>query len=232
MRLLESPTSEAAVSAGAPDRRVVIIDDHRLLAQSLALALRLEGITATVPALDDLTTLLSVTAACRPHLVLLDLDLGGSIGDGSLLVPHLAAAGWSVLVVSGSTDEEQLARALENGAVGVVRKDVPFDDLLSTVVVGAQGQAVMDPVARGHLLARGRLLRLEREQRQAPLERLSPREADVLRALAQGQTVARISETAYVSEATVRSQVRAVLTKLGVSSQLEAVALANAADWL
>lgn len=90
----------------------------------------------------------------------------------------------------------------------------------------------MDPATRGRLIDRGRQLRLERERRRAPLERLSPREADVLRALAEGQTVARISRTSYVSEATVPSQVSAVLTKLGVSSQLEAVTLTEAADWL
>lgn len=231
MRLLESPRSEVT-DPTTPTLRVVVIDDHRLLAQSLALGLRLEGIAATVPALDDTAALLHDTAECRPHLVLLDLDLGGAIGDGSLLVPLLAAAGWPVLVVSGSDDEEQLARALEHGAVGVLRKDVPFEELLGTVIAGARGEPVMDAERRRQLLARARLLRVDREQRLEPLERLSPREAHVLRSLAHGLTVVRICETAHVSEATVRSQVRAVLTKLGVSSQLEAVALAHAAGWL
>jgi two-component system nitrate/nitrite response regulator NarL len=231
VRLLESPRSEVP-DPTAPTLRVVVIDDHRLLAQSLALALRLEGIATTVPVLGDPAALLRDTAECRPDLVLLDLDLGGAIGDGSLLVPLLAAAGWAVLVVSGSTDDEQLARALDHGAIGVLRKDVPFEELLGTVMAGARGEPVMDAGHRLRLLARARQLRGERERRLAPLERLSPREAGVLRALAEGLSVVRICETAHVSEATVRSQVRAVLTKLGVSSQLEAVALAHAAGWV
>ena len=76
--------------------------------------------------------------------------------------------------------------------------------------------------------AGGRAKRAARE----PFDRLTSREQQVLHALADGRSVACIAEDWFVSEATVRSQVRGVLLKLGVSSQLEAVARATKAGWL
>jgi DNA-binding NarL/FixJ family response regulator len=212
--------------------RAVLVDDHRLLAQTMALALGLEGIDCSVAELDDRASLVGGIIDGPPALVLLDLDLGEVIGDGADLVAPLVEAGCRVLVVSGSSDVEQVARALAAGAAGVVRKDAPFDVLLDTALEVARGGQVLAPEARRSLLDEARRLRAGRAEQLAPFERLSAREADVLRALATGQAVAAIAETWFVSEATVRSHVRAILTKLGVTSQLEAVAAAHRHQWL
>ncbi len=211
---------------------VVLVDDHQLLAESLRLALVVEGLEATTLAPTSPQDVLDGVEAAAPDLVLLDLDLGPGVGDGSLLVTPLVAAGRRVLVVSASTDVEQVARALESGAVGVVRKDVAFDVLLDGVLAAARGEEVTTPAAREALLARARALRGERTRAWAPFAELSRREAEVLRALARGTGVASLAADWHVSEATVRSQVRAILTKLGVSSQLEAVARAHESGWL
>ena len=212
--------------------RVVLVDDHQLLAQSLAMALRFEGVTCAVPTLRDREALVRDVVEDPPDLVLLDLDLGGAIGDGSTLVAPFVLAGCRVLVVSASTDRDQVCRALELGASGVVRKDVPFAQLLETALAAARGEDVMAPVERARLLDEARALRARRNEALAPFERLSAREAQVLRLLAAGQSVGTIAATGFVSEATVRSQVRAILTKLGVSSQLEAVAAAHRNRWV
>ena len=216
----------------AAARRVVIVDDHQLLAESLALALGFEGVTASVLPLTDAAGVVADTLAAPSDLVLLDLDLGGDIGDGSLLVAALVAAGRRVLVVSASTSTEQVGRALADGAVGLVRKDVPFDRLLSAVLAATRGDEVMPRAARDELVAEARRLRQHRERETAPLDTLSPREAAVLRSLSRGEGVAALAASSFVSEATVRSQVRSILTKLGVSSQLEAVARAHRSGWL
>jgi DNA-binding NarL/FixJ family response regulator len=218
--------------AGGALTRAVLVDDHQLLAQTLALALGLEGIDCVVPGLDDRDGLLREVLDGAPALVLLDLDLGGALGDGAELVAPLVAAGCRVLVVSGSTDLDQVCRALEAGAVGVVGKDVPFDRLLAAAVAVANDEEVLTPCERAAILDEGRRVRARRAEGLAPFERLSAREKEVLRALAAGQGVAAIAVSSFVSEATVRSQVRAILTKLGVSSQLEAVAAAHRAGWL
>jgi DNA-binding NarL/FixJ family response regulator len=211
--------------------RAVLVDDHRLLAQSLALALGLEGVSCTVPDLGDPVALLAGIQADAPDLVLLDLDLGGAIGDGSTLVAPLVASGCRVLVVSASADRELVGRALERGAVGVVNKCVAFDALLDAVLAALRGQVVMDEADRHRLLSEVRAGRAHRAEITARFARLTAREAQVLSALSEGCSVSSIAARSFVSEATVRSQVRGVLTKLGVTSQLEAVALAHRSGW-
>jgi DNA-binding NarL/FixJ family response regulator len=210
----------------------VVVDDHSLLAQSLSLALELEGVSCEVADLTDPDALVRAVAADPPDLVLLDLDLGGAIGDGSTLVPAFVRAGCRVLIVSASTDPDQVCRALELGAAGIVRKDVPFTDLLDSALAAAHGKELIAEGERLRLIAEARLRQSRRAAALAPFERLSAREGEVLRELATGRGVGAIAASWCVSEATVRSQVRAVLTKLDVGSQLEAVARAHASGWL
>ncbi len=233
MTITADPTSPAAAGPRpSGPLRAVIVDDHQLLAESLSMALHLEGVVCTVASLQDPEALVRQVRQDQPDLVLLDLDLGGNIGDGADLVVPFVEAGCRVLVCSASVDPERTALALELGAVGLVHKSVPFERLLATAVAAARGEAVMDAAERRRLLDEARARRRARGTSLAPFERLSVRESHVLRGLAAGQSVAAISATSYVSEATVRSQVRAVLTKLGVGSQLEAVAAAHRTGWL
>jgi DNA-binding NarL/FixJ family response regulator len=211
--------------------QVVIVDDHRLLADSLALALEGHGIRAILPALGTPEELLAEVIRRRPDLVLLDLDLGGDLGDGSTLVRPLVEAGLRVLIVTATSDVEQMARAVELGAVGVVAKNGPFPDLLDDVVTAARGGEVMAPLVRLHLLDDARRRREQRAATLAPFGRLTERETEVLRELTRGRPVAEIARRSFVSEATVRSQVRSILTKLGVRSQLEAVVAAQRSGW-
>jgi DNA-binding NarL/FixJ family response regulator len=219
------------VTEDRPALRALLVDDHQLLAQSLALALGMEGVSCVVADLRDRDALVADVRSDPPDLILLDLELGGAIGDGSTLVEPFVEAGCRVLVVSASGDRELVGRALEQGAVGMVRKSVAFAVLLDTALAAARGEQVMAPAERHRLLAELRAERTRRAEATAPFNRLTDREAQVLRALGQGSSVAAIAAEWFVSEATVRSQVRGVLTKLGVSSQLEAVALAHRSGW-
>jgi DNA-binding NarL/FixJ family response regulator len=213
-------------------RRVLIVDDQRLLVDSLSLALRLEGLEPVVSSAADVAGLLETVRADPPALVLLDLDLGGALGDGTDLVAPCVTAGARVLVLTGTTDELWMAAALEQGACAAIDKGIPFDDLLRLVLSAARGETVMDPEERQRLLHQLQTHRLTRERDLAPFESLTPREQQVLRALSLGHTVTHIAQTWVVSESTVRSQVHAVLRKLDVRSQLEAVAAATRVGWL
>jgi two-component system nitrate/nitrite response regulator NarL len=211
--------------------RVLIVEDHTLLAQSLSLALRAEGFAVEIAALTDRAQLLAEVSADAPALVLLDLELG-ELGDGTELVAPLVAAGSRVLVVTGAVDRCRVAATVEAGAVGFVNKSAPFDVLLGLVMRAAAGDAVLDPAERADLLTELRRRRAEQARLTAPLQRLSERERHVLVGLGEGKSVDTIARESFVSEATVRTQVRAVLTKLDVSSQLAAVAKARRAGWL
>jgi DNA-binding NarL/FixJ family response regulator len=216
-----------------PDRpRVLIVDDHRLLADSLCLALRFEGLDPEVAQVTDRTDLVERVRAEPPALVLLDLDLGGALGDGADLVAAFVASGARVLVLSGTTSQMWIAAALEQGASAAIDKRIPFEELLRLVLSAARGGTLLAPAERERLLDQLRSHRVTRLRALAPFQSLSPREQQVLRALSVGLTVPRIAESWVVSEATVRSQVHAVLRKLAVKSQLEAVAAATHVGWL
>lgn len=218
------PTGEAGPS-------VLIVEDHVLVAESLRLALTQEGVMAEVADLSSRSALLAAVRAQPPDLVLLDLELGGTIGDGTTLVAPCVEAGIRVVVVSGTTRPHAVARAVEQGAVGAVPKAAPFEVLLTTVLAAVRGESVMDPEERIRLVHDLRLDRELAEEARERFDRLTARERQVLRALVRGVSVAAMAEEWVVSEATVRSQVRGVLTKLGVGSQLEAVAEAVRHGW-
>lgn len=208
---------------------VLIVEDHDLLAQSLGVALTAEGLQVRVA--DLRADVLDQARATEPDTVLLDLDLGTSSEGGEAYVPELVALGAQVVVVSGSTDVLRLGTCLELGAAGVLSKSRPFDEVLAAVHRSAAGETVMPDGARQDLLAQMRLSRAEQSARLEPFTRLTAREAQVLGLLMDGVPAAGVAEHFVVSEATVRTQIRAVLTKLGVSSQLAAVAEAHRVGW-
>ncbi|WP_214365541.1 response regulator transcription factor [Pseudonocardia sp. H11422] len=212
--------------------RVLILDDHELFGATLAMALIRHGLDARWTAVHNIDDVLSLARRTGPGLAVLDLHLGfddqGNPMHGSDLVGSLRSAGWTVLVVSGSAGQAGVAAAIAAGAVGSVPKSASFEALLDAVVRVPAGEPVMSEAERQEWMVlhcdhqaeqRELVKRLER------LERLSAREREVLDLLADGQRAAAIADRFVVSMATVRTQIRSVLTKLDVTSQLEAVAM-------
>ncbi len=210
---------------------VLIVEDHQLLAQSLSFALMAEGLAVTVAELDSPAGILDAFAQSGAGIVLLDLDLGGAVGDGLELVAPLCARGARVLVVSGSTDRPRLAGCLEQGAVGVLPKSTPYERLVEAVMDVAAGRPVLPDSQRHAMLSELRAWRARQRHEMAPFETLTSRESQVLAALMDGEGCEAIASAWFVSEATVRTQIRGVLTKLGVSSQLAAAAQAQRVGW-
>jgi DNA-binding NarL/FixJ family response regulator len=210
---------------------VLIVEDHQLLAQSLAFALMAEGFAVTIADLDSRDGVLEAFERSGAGIVLLDLDLGGAVGDGLSLVEPLCERHARVLVVSGSTDRPRLACCLEQGAVGVLPKSTPYERLVDAVLNVAAGRPVMAESERHAMLAELRAWRARQRHELAPFETLTAREAQVLAALMDGQGCEAIAAAWFVSEATVRTQIRGVLTKLGVCSQLAAAAQAQRVGW-
>lgn len=207
---------------------VLIVDDHELVGTSLLLSLRGEGLDAHLVCRGDADSVLSVTARLVPGIALLDLDLGrdehGGRLDGARLVGPLTAAGWKVVVLSGSSDRVSIGAALDGGALAWVPKNAPLPALLAVVRAAQDGRPVMAAERRDQLVALARQVDAERTALTAKLARLSRREREVLAMLAQGRRAQAVADHFVVSLATVRTQIRAVLAKLEVSSQLEAVA--------
>ncbi len=159
---------------------VLIVEDHQLLAQSLSFALMAEGFEVTIAELDSRGGVLEALDRSGADIVLLDLDLGGAIGDGLSLVSPLRDRHARVVVVSGSTDRPRLAGCLERGAVAVLAKSTPYQQLVDAVVNIAAGRPVMPEAERHAMLAELRAWRARQRQELAPFETLTAREAQVL----------------------------------------------------
>lgn len=210
--------------------RVAIIEDHGLLAQSLAFALSNLGASVTVVEDLEASAVLRVLDEQVLDLVLLDFDLGDA-GLGLHLIEPITTLGLQVVMLTGETSPIVLAECIEAGAIGIIRKSDPFERLIDQVSDVMQGRTILSTGARDQLLADLRSHRAQEDQRGAPFARLTVRESEVLRALIDGKNAETIARESYVSIATVRSHIKALLAKLGVNSQLAAVAMAKRAGW-
>jgi DNA-binding NarL/FixJ family response regulator len=221
-----SSEGESGSPVGYP---VLVIDDHELFSTSLTMALRARGFDAHQVPVHRLDAFLGHPGGGPGGLVMLDLDLGrdaeGSWVNGADLVRTLRAHGWKVLVVSGSVDRPGVAAAIAGGAVGSVPKSSSVDKLMHTAVAVAEGRPVMSEAERQRWLSRHRRYHAQEVELARRLSRLSNREREVLELLAEGHRAAAIADRFVVSMTTVRTQIRAILAKLEVNSQLEAVAL-------
>lgn len=212
-----------------PPPTVLVVDDHGLVGTAVARGLRAEGLAARHAGAVDVAGVLDEAEPLPVGLALLDLELGrdrsGRRFDGVDLVEPLTARGWRCVVLSGGADRVRIGAALAAGAVAAVPKQVPFPVLLSTVRAALAGAPVMTDATRRRLIDAYRAREVERRAIEEKLERLTRREREVLAELARGHRAQAVADRYVVSLATVRTQIRSVLGKLEVGSQLEAVAL-------
>lgn len=211
--------------------RLLIVDGAELLAGTLAMALSQQGIEAFAAPASSAQAVVDLARSMAPVLVLLDLDLRPPLGDGVHLIGPLIEAGSRVLVVTGVTDRSRLGACLEAGAIGLFSKAFGFEQLLQTVRLAMAGGRLMSEEERKGLLEDLRRRQRQDRERLAPFLALSPREQAVLAGVVAGEAAGTIADRSCVSLATVRSQIRAVLRKLGVTSQRAAAALAREAEW-
>jgi DNA-binding NarL/FixJ family response regulator len=209
--------------------RILIVDDHPLLAGGLRAMLEAKGHRAETVSGPDPETIIAAAQRLAPHLVLLDLMLGDGVGSGVDLIGPLRVHANRVVVVSGSEDRLLFGRALEAGADGIVRKGQDLDDVLQAIDDALAGRDVMSPASRIELLQNLERHRAVQESIADPIARLTPREHVVLTRLMDGHSAEEIAAVETVSLATVRSQIRSILQKLNVRSQLAAVAIARRA---
>jgi two-component system, NarL family, nitrate/nitrite response regulator NarL len=212
--------------------RVALIEDHRLLAETLAVSLARRDFKVAVvpvPQVDRPGELLGSILAGRPHVALLDLDLGGA-GDGTALVRPLTQSGCAVVVVTASEDLNHWGRCLAHGATTVLPKSVRLEELVDTIRDVRDGRAVLSSERHQRLVEEWQRHETGARGVRLSIDRLSRREREVLKALARGHQVRDIANASHVTEATVRTQVKSILSKFGVRSQIAAVAIAHDAE--
>jgi DNA-binding NarL/FixJ family response regulator len=219
------PRLEAAADRRAEPASILIVENHEMLAEALELALSARGYRCAVARLEAGRSVLQQAAELRPQLVLLDLYLDDA--DGLDFVAGLRATGAKVLVVTGCNDEGHVAAALALGASGWVSKAQPFEHLLDAAEATLRNQPLIPAAEYRELIERGKERLIVGQDARRRLAQLTARERQVLRALAEGESAGDIAETFFVSVGTVRTHIQGILGKLGVSSQLAAVAMAR-----
>ncbi|MFC5290020.1 response regulator [Actinokineospora guangxiensis] len=209
--------------------RVVIADDEPLLRHGLSVLLTASGRVEVVAEASNGAEAVRAVHAHRPDVLLLDVQMPGT--DGLTALRDLAGVPVAVAILTTFDLDEYVARALELGAAGFLLKDADPDTLVRAVADLASGGAVLDPRITARLLPRLRTAGLSLRHARS-IDALSVRERQVLDQIADGRANAAIAELLGLTEATVKSYVSQVLTKLGVHNRVQAALLLHGVDVL
>jgi DNA-binding NarL/FixJ family response regulator len=226
------------MSDSAPPLRIVVADDQRAVREALATVLDAEPGFQVVGLAADGEEAVELAHRLSPAVVLMDLRMPNV--DGVAATRRLAAElpAVKVVVLTTFADDASIMGALEAGALGFLTKDAGRAQIALAVRSAAAGQAVLDPVAQASLLraaspdgaGAGTGAGAEPSGPAAPTpvaaplpDDLTPREADVLRAIAAGQSNAEIAEALFISEVTVKSHINHLFAKIHARNRAEAV---------
>ncbi len=200
--------------------RVLVVDDHEVLASALAQALDAEPDIVTVGVAVTLQRAEALIPTTAPDVLLLDHRLPD--GDGVDAIDRLRKLrpSMAVIVLTASAAEHVMVAAIEAGVSGFLSKTRSLAEVTSAVRAAAAGEAVISPEMLVRLLPR-----LNRTG-QTGRETLTEREREVLGLLAEGLTNAAIADRLVVSVHTVRNHVANLSAKLGARSKLEALSIA------
>lgn len=221
---------EAAEHSGGPTPRALLVEDRRLVAEGLQAVLGAAGVATILVPDPTPATVDAALAATDPTVALVAVGTGtGQLTED--VIGRLHRHGLPVVLLTGGTDRIRLARCVAQGATAIA--DMSGD--VATLV-----RVLLDPHDADGTLSRSDRDRFDAELRDhqagtrrnlAPLDLLTPREQDVLRDLCSGLRVRDISNCHRVTPNTVRTQIKSILTKLQVRSQVQAVALAARRRW-
>ena len=205
--------------------RIVLVDDHTLCRNGLTELLHHRGNIKVVAALGDQALVAGVLREHRPDLLVLDLRMPS--GDGLALLRRLRAEGCDTpaLILTMSDSEADLAAALRAGVRGYLLKDMEPEEVIGAIERAARGEITFAPamtVKLAQLLQAG----ASGNQRKSLLDSLTEREREILEHLARGESNKTIARALDISHDTVKLHVRHILSKLNLTSRVEAAVFA------
>jgi len=205
---------------------VVLADDQALVRRGFRLILETEPGIEVVAEAEDGQQAIDAVRRHRPAVVLMDIQMPGL--DGLEATRRILSQGGNqtrVLILTTFERDDYVFEALQVGASGFLLKTAPPEDLLTAVRVVSQGEALLSPSVTRRVIQE-----VARHQRRAPrspeLDRLTQRELEVLRLLAEGRSNAEIAAELYLSEATVKTHTSSILSKLGLRDRVQVVIFA------
>jgi NarL family two-component system response regulator LiaR len=200
--------------------RVLVVDDHAMLRRGLRFFLKGFSDLELVGEASSANEAIRLCAELQPDVVLMDMVMPGTNGAEATQAIRNQYPNVQVIALTSFQEQDLIEQALQAGAIGYLLKNVSADELAKAIREAHAGHPILAPEATEALIKATR-------QRSSQAEYgLTPREQEVLALLVEGLSNAEIAERLVVSLATAKFHVRGILTKLGVDSRMEAVALA------
>lgn len=194
--------------------RVLLVDDHTVVRRGLRLAFGLEPDLEVVGEAENGKQAIEAVAALLPDVVVMDLLMPVMNGVDATREVRSRFPDVEVVALTSVLEDRMVVDVVEAGAAGYMLKESRPDDLFEAVRAAARGEVRLDPRAQQ---------RLVREVRSVPArESLTDRESEVLRHIANGATNKGIAQLLDVTEATVKTHVSNLLSKLGLKSRTQA----------
>ncbi len=206
--------------------KVLIVDDERTFGEALEFALRHEEDLAVVEVATDGATAVRAVDLHHPDVILMDVAMPGMSGLEATRRIKEEEPQAQVVILSGREDPLLLARAVQAGAVGLLRKTEAVVNVASSVRRAYRGEAIHEEGEVQTALRRLRHRRAQDDDARQRLLRLTPRETEILEQMATGASSDHIAEELGMSPHTLRTHTQNILTKLGVHSKMEALVLA------
>jgi DNA-binding NarL/FixJ family response regulator len=203
--------------------RVLVVDDQALVREGLMTLLAVAPGIEPVAAAADGEQAVALCARHRPDVVLMDLRMPKLDGVEATRRIRAAQPDTEVVVLTTHADEESILDALNAGARGYLTKDAGITEISRAVHAAADHQALLDPLVQSRLIAAAGA-----RPRPAPgptslPDDLTPREAEVLKLIAAGLSNGEIASTLVVSDATVKTHINHVFSKIGARDRAQAV---------
>ena len=207
--------------------RVLVVDDHPVFRQGLISVLqRYLEFEVVGQAANGIEAVMKASEL-EPDIIVMDIRMPGGNGVEATRAVQQKLPQAKVLIVTVSDKDDDLFAAIKAGARGYLLKSVSLCELIDSIRLVAQGEAIISPTVAGRLL--DEFKQVEKEQSDKRLDRgLSLREQEVLRLVAKGASNKEIADRLFISETTVKAHLRTILEKLHARNRAEAVALAAA----
>jgi len=207
---------------GGEPIRVAVVDDQELFRRGLTMLLGVEDDIEVVGEAGDGVAATELAGRAVPDVILMDVRMPKRSGIEACVAIKEIAPTARIIMLTVSDEEADLYDAVKNGASGYLLKDSSIDEVAQAIRVVADGQSLISPSMAIKLLDEFKQMSRS-DRQQVPTPRLTDRELEVLKLVAQGLNNREIAKRLFISENTVKNHVRNILEKLQLHSRMEAV---------
>lgn len=196
--------------------RIMLVDDHHLLRQSLKRQLEDLGHEVVADVADG-TSAISIALNKQPDIILMDISMAGGDGISACRAIMEADARQRIVMLTMHVETDLIRKSLKAGAIGYLTKDATFDEVLKALQMACDGDVIISPEFAHALLDEAEDTRTHHESI------LSDREMEVLQLLADGQSTPEIASNMFISQKTVKNHLASIYTKIDARDRTHAV---------